>query len=924
MAGEAGQARSRRHSDREPWHARAGHAAARFGTRLRAQAMAGVPAGSRPVTHAVADVGKLLRQVPALVWKLPQFLVRGPRHRWDDERPGICETLLPWPLPVLLVLAAWLLCHVWVDTNPAGQLGWTLDYAGVVAISLAASLWWLVLLVSAASAVLWIALTLAPTPDRVDAPLRYWTTHGVELVNRQLSHVEAFWIWMGVLLPLTQRITFQLPALLGLALLGPALIDWITEALHPTATRGSGELQSARRPSIYLFTWFGVLVLMVRSGPQALGLVPLCLALTVVLLLRLLRHGLRQVQVAHDGERVRRFRRHQRELTRGIDVVFGPILMLISVVGVLALSLYARGHHDELVQETLDGPPPDPQTCVPEPGGPTAAALSMFLVSDSQVHELGGDRFPGQTELADLLVPSAVRPVELDMLGMASVAWLRRMYGELAEEAAGPPDAAPRRVLWAHLGDFADLSCTGELQRAIEMFHGFGANLAGIAPGNHDMSFTGNFAWSPYWTGACASRRADKAASNRVITDLLRGTTAPGSTPARDRLLVAGAEVSPPAPSRWSWLFGTGGLVTVTPLGSLGAAPGRSVVAIFVDTGDDAALDWGIAGLFGTYSADQDRRLRGMISRLTGVTDPIWIVFAHHPLDELTGSSRARLEATLAWLDRDPRAAHAASSAATAEPGARLLAIIAAHTHRAATHRVCVAGRVVRELVIGSTIDSAQQGAVLEVGLDHRGAPSLRLKTVPTVARPGFTCGKKPTMIDADECQRIMAGLKGAPSCAPLFDEDPKTARDCSELEQTSGLGDRVKALIGSTNPVKPEAIKDAQKARARRLMSCVCRAPRAGDGAPSTPGAGSCPRLGPGDDPLDDDLFTARMRARLASGGVAAEKELACLSWAASALQQHKSTGMSFASALRCAFDDQTIPAALESVATLEVQPCQ
>ena len=29
--------------------------------------------------------------------------------------------------------------------------------------------------------------------------------------------------------------------------------------------------------------------------------------------------------------------------------------------------------------------------------------------------------------------------------------------------------------------------------------------LAGIAPGNHDMAFTGNFFCSPYWTGACKS-----------------------------------------------------------------------------------------------------------------------------------------------------------------------------------------------------------------------------------------------------------------------------------------------------------------------------------------------------------------------------------------------------------------------------------
>jgi hypothetical protein len=341
-----------------------------------------------------------------------------------------------------------------------------------------------------------------------------------------------------------------------------------------------------------------------------------------------------------------------------------------------------------------------------------------------------------------------------------------------------------------------------------------------------------------------------------------------------------------------------------------------------------------MAGLFGTYSADQDRRLRGLISRLEGVVDPVWIVFAHHPLDEMTDSSRERLENTLAWLDGDPVPARPSVPAGAAvEPRSRLLAIIAAHTHRAETHRLCIARRVVREIVIGSTIDSAQQGAVLEIGRDHRGAPSLRLKTVPTVARPGFTCGSQPAMIEAGTCQRIMAQLKCDASCAPLFEEDLKTARDCSELEKTSDLGDRVKTLFGSTSPVEPDAIKEAQQARARRLMTCVCRGDAAAtsrspdrcpSAGPAVATAGSCLPQGPTDDPLDDDVFTARLRARLATGGVEAEQELACLAWAASALQQHKATGMSFASALRCAFDDQTIPAAQESVATLDVQPCQ
>jgi hypothetical protein len=397
------------------------------------------------------------------------------------------------------------------------------------------------------------------------------------------------------------------------------------------------------------------------------------------------------------------------------------------------------------------------------------------------------------------------------------------------------------------------------------------------------------------------------------------------------------------------WLLGSGGLVTVTPLGTVQhrGAP-RTVVAIFVDTGDDATFDFGIAGLFGTYSDNQDERLRALVLRLAGrmqprsgesepeIKDPLWLVFAHHPLGELTSASRARLEDTLEWLDHDPF--HPEPAASLFDPEPRLLAIIAAHTHRAETHRLCVAQRVVREIVVGSTIDSAQQGALLEIGTDEKGLAAIRLKTVQTVARSGFTCGPKPTVIQAEECQRIVARLKCDSRCEPLFDEGQKAARDCTELEQPTGFGDAVRDLIGSSSPVEPKAIKKAQRERAGRLLSCICRSSDQGKAvgppgtnrctaadtdAPGMPVAGECAPLGDAD-PLDDDVFATRIAQRLTSGGDDARKELACLSWAASAQQQHKARGMTFASALRCAFDDQTIPAEQQSVTTLDRQPCQ
>lgn len=874
----------------------------------------------------------MLRMVYTLVRPVVRFVVQGPDHD-HDEPPGTLETLFPWPLRIIVIAVAWLVAWLWIGSNTAAQLGWTLEYAGVVAISLLVSAWHYIFILDLAFAILWLGFTRIEPPEPGRDRYLYWSYQLIELVNRQLAHIQAFLIWMGVLLPLSSRITFQLPALLALAFLAPGLIDAIAQALFGRPSRGAGELQFARRPVIYSAEVLGVVILVARSADQRLNLLPLVIALALVLAIRMCRHVQRRRNVARGARHVTVFRRDQRRLTRRVDVVFGPVLVLVSVVGVLALSLWARHHHEEATRGQLDGPPPDPERCVAEPGGPTDVDLSMFLVADSQIHELGGTRFPGQTELADLLVPSAVRPVELDMLGAASVAQLERAFRDVVRDAHGRP------VFWAHLGDFADLGCTGELRRAATLFSTFAGPagaagsahdaaarrppLAGIAPGNHDMSFTGNFFWSPYWTDACNSRRADKRESNDWLHTLLDPEAGVVSDKARSSW--------PDRSGLRSWLFGTGGVVTVTELGTvLDHHLRRTVAAIFIDTSDDAAYDWGISGLFGTFSDDQAERLRGLV-RDTKLENPLWIVFAHHPRGELTHASRERLDDTLAWLDDySPGAVAGRSPDQPRVP--RVLALIAAHTHRAESHRVCVAHRVIREIVIGSTIDSAQQGALLEVGTDRRGVAALRVKTVQTVARPGFTCGAGPAMIDADRCQRIVARLECEPSCAPLFDEGPG-ARDCSELERPTTLEGRLGDLLRSTSPVAPPEIKAAQGGRARRLLDCVCRTSSGGSttsscamqGAaePARPVAGRCEPLGTGA-ALDDDMLAARIAERLATGGDDALDELACLSWAASALQQHKAQGMTFASALRCAFDDRTIPAAQDTVAALAVEPCR
>ena len=72
---------------------------------------------------------------------------------------------------------------------------------------------------------------------------------------------------------------------------------------------------------------------------------------------------------------------------------------------------------------------------------------------------------------------------------------------------------------------------------------------------------------------------------------------------------------------------------------------------------------------------------------------------------------------------------------------------------------------------------------------------------------------------------------------------------------------------------------------------------------------------------PFDNEAYEVEILARASSPE--GPEELACLGWAASAVQAHKAAGMQMADALRCAFDDSTMQAAQESVAALEDVSC-
>jgi hypothetical protein len=313
----------------------------------------------------------------------------------------------------------------------------------------------------------------------------------------------------------------------------------------------------------------------------------------------------------------------------------------------------------------------------------------------------------------------------------------------------------------------------------------------------------------------------------------------------------------------------------------------------------------------------------------------VYLLFGHHPFDEITPDSQKRIARFIARLDRGPGPkadgdddddpnSELADPELAGRPAPRVLALITAHTHLAQAKYHCMGGRFVREIVVGSTIDPPQEASLLTVGADDRGVPALRLRTLPAVAREGRTCGNEP-VISALQCQQVVGALAEKADCRRLFESDaapglPSPARagprpDCQVLERSLSLVDRLKATGNYRGPDTAEGIKTAQVVRTRRLFACLCRDKR----CTSPPAA-----LTLDDDRAYHEFFLNALEQGDPAGRDQWEKELTCLSWAASAVQAHKSAGMTIADALRCGFDDATLPPAKEYVTVLESRSCE
>lgn len=845
-------------------------------------------------------------------WAHQAFVIGPDAAAGDDAIGGRLATLLSWPARLILMVGALAVGFIFNDAPLGRQLAWGLEYGALIALSLAASAWPYILAINLFFGVGWVALSWKP-PSSADPGWKVFTLAVFTFVNRQLGHLEALVVWIIIGLVWRPLLAAQLTLVAAVVLLGEPIINGLARTRlfgSKEAQKSDGSLFIERRSLFYLAALLGLLGLGLLAPRQVGKLFPLFGGVGFGLLARYVRFRLRKWQEqqelrARGGSPTKALRlarvRKQRRVAGWTDGILGPGVALGAIALLTGLSFYARQRLNAMVQEKWDGPPPAADACVAEPGGPLDAPIGLFVVSDTQLHELGGERFPGQMEVSETLVSVALRPVELDMLSAATVLRFRQAYVSLAEQRAAAQLAPP---LWAHLGDFADLSCQGEMERAVKLLAGFAppGRLAGFAPGNHDRSFTGNFFWSPFWDEACTAPPGAGLSHGRLEKEtsdimLQRGL---GSLLVDSGSVQRLSKAERPA----SFVGRSSALLAVSPLGLVkheGLEHG--VLGIFYDSADTHASDFGIAGLWGSFSEEQAQRILDLVAtarQREGYRDPLFVLFGHHPLDEMAAPSQKRLLSLIGELDRG-----GAGPNELIPP--RVIGVVTAHTHLAHRQRHCIAKRQLRELVVSSTIDPPQEASWLEIGTDRRGRAALRMRTLPAVERPGFTC-QSALMPAAARCRSLVAGLAARPECEPMFsrsDGGSEPGPACSELERPLSFDEQLRGLVQSGSSDAPADIKLGQSRRAHRLLTCACRDERCVVPA----------------DPFEGEAY-AGLIERLA-GEPARLEELTCLAWAASAVQGHKAAGMEMADALRCAFDDPTIPAAQVSVATLEDLPC-
>ncbi len=306
-----------------------------------------------------------------------------------------------------------------------------------------------------------------------------------------------------------------------------------------------------------------------------------------------------------------------------------------------------------------------------------AVSLRACLVGDNQTHNVYNEPVLFRSEVADKLVQSAIRPVQLGLYGPRLLEWLVDVY--LLDTPI------------IHLGDACDFSCTGEFDR----FHSVIKQAQGpwvMAPGNHDGFFFGNAHLDPdllgQWRNACANAgepltkdifvsrylaalSLQQGPDYQALERTLGLDTAQAQKMGLEERAAAihrswSASVSSSHPVSWDFIPDEG-----NPPPFLEAAawyidprePWKSFVvqrldltlyrgtptvvkAIVVDTANYTERPRFMPGLnagtTGDLTDEQLTIVRGWLkARRAG---ELWVLIGHHPFDELTAKARDALE----------------------------------------------------------------------------------------------------------------------------------------------------------------------------------------------------------------------------------------------------------------------------------------
>lgn len=667
----------------------------------------------------------------------------------------------------------------WVAVLGAGIFGWesagfgnapqlalVLKFVVLVVVSLVCGSWAMIAAVEIALALLW---WLVARRRRATLPARL-----VVEANRLIGHVEA----LGPLLVLSMVAPgpawLRFGAAAWVVAWGPRALSWLTAQWHwqtrhfyPT----DQWVRSARRLPMAGVTLIGGAGLVALAPEQWRAMAPVAFAVLAATALRM----------------AVTFRRDNRQsgLTGKQWNNLSDMGLTVAVLAAVAGSAWLLTRMPDFadtrgrISQTSCGKAPE--------GEPI---IATWLLADSQFHELRGHRPVANMPMVDAVVPVAVRPVVLDLLSGVTLDHFAKLYRRYADRH---PDTA---LTYAYLGDLADIGCEGEMLRypsywqrfALGPRRGGPGGLAGIASGNHDNTYVGNFAWHPEWNAACdipgqptQSGIVDKDAANDHIGKMA------------SEFGVADLWMPKEPPCSLAGLAeGKDALPMVSTLGHLPAdasSAARPVVGVFLDTGESAFWQFGAAGSMGNVSCAQVEAVEARVP-----ASALIVLMLHHPTSQLGLFSRMRLERMIGrWR--------------AGAQGDRLLVVVSGHTHRSAWWPKNTLGdQVFREFTVGSTTDPSQEAAVLEL----RGTaskPEISLATVPAVQRPDMDCTALGDL-DAATCEKAVAPLL-ASACLKTDEFDYSDVVDSPDrmTRKQEAVADELRACLGivTNRPMDPE-----------------------------------------------------------------------------------------------------------------------